>query len=137
LNCFYSTNLRSKFLLKSTILLWKVCIFGDKKMIIVQELQDSELIYLTEEELLQSKGGIWANVAGAAVGGLSAGASAAITSPGNLGTITGATVSGALFGFIAPVTSIQSASSAALFGIANGMVSGTVGNLVDMYNGKK
>jgi hypothetical protein len=106
-------------------------------MISIQELPKSEFTYLTEEELLQAQGGAWANIAGAAVGGFSAGASAAITSPGNWGAITGATVSGAAFGFISPITSIQSAGTAALLGIGNGMLSGTTSNLVDMYNGRK
>jgi hypothetical protein len=106
-------------------------------MILIRELKKSNFDCLNEEELIQLQGGAWANIAGAAIGGLSAGASAAVTSPGNLGAITGATVSGAAFGFISPITSIQSAGTAALFGIGNGMLSGTTSNLVDMYNRRK
>lgn len=106
-------------------------------MIIIQELPKTKFTDLTKEELFQTKGGAWANVAGAVVGGFSAGASTAITSPGNWGAITGATVSGAAFGFISPITSFQSAGNAAMLGIGSGMVSGTVNNLVDMYNDRK
>lgn len=100
--------------------------------------QHFELVDLTEQELIALQGGAIPvpNLIGAAIGAASGGAAAAITGA-NPGGVVSATLAGGIGGFVSPVSSLAAAKTAFALGVGAGMIGGTAGNLVDMYNNRK
>lgn len=101
---------------------------------ITADIDFCEIRQLSDDEMEDIQGGFWANVAGAAVGGVAGGVSSYFASGGNWKSAAAGALGGAAAGALNPVGAIGSAAAAVGRGVVSGVVAGGANRVMGNQN---